>query len=1249
MNQRTLKYAVALASALTIAGSAYAQAVSAEPQTNTSAPATTTELEETIILTPFEVSSSKDVGYSASTTLAGNRLNTELRDVGSAISVVTEQFMKDIGATDNTTLLQYTTATEVGSTYGNFAGLGNGQSLDESGKFATPNTNTRVRGLSAADNTRDFFMSDIPWDGYNIERVDLQRGPNSILFGQGSPAGIINNSTRGASMKNTGEAELRVDNNGSIRSTVNINRVLLKKQLSLRVTALSEKEKYKQKPAFERDDRIYGALRYEPSFLNKDGVTTTIKFNMEQGDIDANRPRTVTPMDFITPWFMTGKTYVKDGLVVSGPGTGVKEYNNLNQQFFDPYKVWDNNSGTAGHGQMQPALASSLANPAYIPYLGPFAQNYGNPIAAFDGTTGSVLSAYQPEIVQVRGLNKSGGMDGNISFLPMMRQVSVGEYWKAARAMGLRNADYGVYKNKHLTDASIFDFYNNLLDGPNKREWNNFHTANLNIAQTFYQNKFGYEFAYDYQKYGDGKIALLSDLRQGIYVDVMATLADGSANPNKGRAFISDSGQYANSGYSSERESRRFTAFATHDFSKGKKGNFLARAVGKHTLTGMGSGDTFKYDRRSFLRSKADSGWVDFTSRQSASSLKNTPVYTNAYNLVSPVVYLSGNLTDANRTDGSGLHISAPSSEINLSNVSSIRGFDSTWNAPSTVLPGANWQQTTYWGTKLNSWEQNGGWYTQSDNPANYVGWTSKSVSIIRADEGYADQMTTSATLGKKLVSSRGLVWQGHFWDNLLVGNYGIRNDIAKAWVAAPGPDGATGLVNLDRSVYNLDNATMARVQRNSRSWSVVAHLSQLLPDKLPVRFSAFYNESENFQPEASRYDIYGHALPMPKGKTTDKGILISTKDDKYSIKINKFQTKSYDGNISSGVNTWYIGSGMTWAMNWADRYQYNLDGSGIQQRNPSLDVDPTNQWVVSPDFLNGTRTYSANGSYDFTAAPGETSVAALQKELTAVRDFRAFLATLPTEFFDTYRIDNSSKWNVNRSNSFKYGSPVLTEDAVSQGYEVELTANPTSNWRVSFNGAKVEATRYNVGGAAFADFVSRVETAFNTTKAGDLRIWYGGPANDTARTLWYTNIGTQAALAKQSSGTPTPEVRKYRLNLISSYSFKNGMLKGFTAGGGLRWQDKVLLGYRSNDPVNGNVSFDLDHPYYGPAETNVDAWFSYNRNLFKGVNWTIQFNVRNMTTGNKLIPISVQDDGTPAAYRIAPPRVFTLTNTFRF
>jgi Ca-activated chloride channel family protein len=54
--------------------------------------------EEVIILSPFEVSAEASPGYSASTTLAGTRLNTSLQDIGNAVTTVTAQFLSDINA-----------------------------------------------------------------------------------------------------------------------------------------------------------------------------------------------------------------------------------------------------------------------------------------------------------------------------------------------------------------------------------------------------------------------------------------------------------------------------------------------------------------------------------------------------------------------------------------------------------------------------------------------------------------------------------------------------------------------------------------------------------------------------------------------------------------------------------------------------------------------------------------------------------------------------------------------------------------------------------------------------------------------------------------------------------------------------------------------------------------------------------------------------------------------------------------------
>ena len=68
------------------------------------------------------------------------------------------------------------------------------------------------------------------------------------------------------------EIALRIGSYGSARATFDVNRVLIEDTLAVRIEGLWDHEKYKQDPAFEDDERIYGALRWEPDLFNSDSA-----------------------------------------------------------------------------------------------------------------------------------------------------------------------------------------------------------------------------------------------------------------------------------------------------------------------------------------------------------------------------------------------------------------------------------------------------------------------------------------------------------------------------------------------------------------------------------------------------------------------------------------------------------------------------------------------------------------------------------------------------------------------------------------------------------------------------------------------------------------------------------------------------------------------------------------------------------------------------------------------------------------
>lgn len=1174
--------------------------------------------DEAIVLSPFEVSEQRGNSYQAESTLAGNRLNTNLRDVGAAISVVTAQMLRDIGATSNETLLQYTTSTEVGNIYGNMANAGSGTQLDETSKFVNPNSNTRVRGLASADNTIDFFLTDIPWDSYNVDRIDFQRGPNAILFGLGSPAGIINAGTRTAGFRNKGEVEFRYDRFGSERVSLDINQVLIDKELAFRLDALNNSQKFQQKPAFQDDRRIYGSMRYEPGFLNKGSAHTTLRAEAEAGKINSNRPRSLTPGDAITPWFLTGTA---TGYNTS---TGAAfQYNNLNRMGFNAQGLMDTNIASIGapdRGQFVSnynatgGFPSGTLNPYWQPWLGgQFASGYfGNPMAVYDSGASSAVRFMNFQPQTPRGLNSAGAIDQSISGIPDSRMSSITIYRDISKKVGLPGAKFGLTRNLQLSDSSIFDYYDNLIDGPNKAEWQNYHRFNVNLSQTFFNGDAGFEAAYDRQHYDNGQLVFMTDKEQNIFIDVIQTLPDGTPNPNFGRPFIAG-GTGSNNSLEAERKAFRFTAFLKHDFDEGKHKSFLTRFLGRHTLTGLYSADSRETDSRNWQRYGTDLSYKNVilpTATVTAIDSSLRQIYNT--------IYLGPSL--ATRTTAAGANIPRPTA-LEVAKTGSIRVFDSTWTATG-VNPGDLWLNPNYpAGNNLRN-------STQSENPANYKGWTDVPFNVLDSEDGNRDALTKGASLNKTSTESQALVWQGYLWDGALVGMYGYRTDIGKTWTAR-GVRSATGQINLDPSSYVLPT-THIHVKDSSNSWSVVAHLSQLsqtIKENSPLDISLFYNRSENFQPLAGRVSVYNNALPAPSGMTKDMGFLLATKDGRYSIKVNKYETSVTNSNGTSGFNSFYLGQLWTDYIPAYHTFKYQLGGNTIDTAGMG---DPAHY------------TYAPTG--------GQTAQQAIDAEAADVAGFEKLLATVPQAFFNAFSILPGV------INTLTYSTPnnfSVIENNISRGYEIEFYSEPIRNFRLTFNASRTTAERSNIGDQAFNDLVNLINTALNTTAAGSLRANSGATAG-TALTAWNSNFWASWLSVKGAEGNAVPELRKWRFNLVANYDFKTSFMKGINIGAGYRWQDKVIIGYH---PIYNNANptlatvqtFDLKNPYYGPAETNIDLWVGYSHRLSKRLNWRTQLNLTNAFKHQSLIPITVQPDGTVAGWRIAPGMIWNLTNTIEF
>ncbi len=444
--------------------------------------------DSTVVLSPFVVETSQDEGkYRATETLGGARIRTNLRDLASPFSVVTSQFLQDTASNNNQDLLTYTTNTEVGGLLGNWGGFGNAQGVSDRGTLLSPNQNTRVRGLDEADNTRNFFLTNIPWDSFNVERVEIQRGPNSILFGVGSPAGIINANTLQARFDGSrGKVENQYSKFNSLRWVGDYNLELVDDLLAIRFAGLINNQKFRQEPAFNDDRRGYVTATFQPQVLPKEWAGRfVVRANYERARIEGNRPRILPPEDGITLWFE------------DAAGDGAADKIGFGQRVYDPY-LWSQGGGGDATRGLNADVADTVFNP--LPYQpgvtaidGGALNNGGIGFFYRNGESRPFFSSRQSPRAYPGALAADGSIDNAIGILyaTPLRVGGLNSYAVSVdridelegRTSRFPLASRGYYKDQSLTDPTIFDFYNHLIDGDNKREHQKWDASNISLSQ----------------------------------------------------------------------------------------------------------------------------------------------------------------------------------------------------------------------------------------------------------------------------------------------------------------------------------------------------------------------------------------------------------------------------------------------------------------------------------------------------------------------------------------------------------------------------------------------------------------------------------------------------------------------------------------------------------------------------------------------------------------------------------------------
>jgi iron complex outermembrane receptor protein len=261
-----------------------------------------------VVLSPFEVSTSQDTGYASQDTLSGSRLRTNLKDVAAAISPMTAEFLRDIAATNVEGAIEYGVGTRIDTDDARSAGpVGDGYNDGIRG--------IRIRGLPGGGRSINFFGAPGEVDMYMTEGLEVSRGPNSILYGFGSPAGRINIASKQATTNRQAYSiSNRLDSWGGERWTADANLALIKNQLGLRAVVLRGREQSWRRAGHNDQDRLFLAAKWQPD------RKTTIKADFEHGDIRRFVPRPFFGLDMTSLWNSTGQAIFNNYNLALAPG-----------------------------------------------------------------------------------------------------------------------------------------------------------------------------------------------------------------------------------------------------------------------------------------------------------------------------------------------------------------------------------------------------------------------------------------------------------------------------------------------------------------------------------------------------------------------------------------------------------------------------------------------------------------------------------------------------------------------------------------------------------------------------------------------------------------------------------------------------------------------------------------------------------------------------------------------------------------
>lgn len=325
----------------------FAQQVKPEQSNETEGTSAATEgkNDDIVIMETFIVDREREHGYQATSTLAGTRMATLLKETSAAISVITKDFMNDVGITDIAELASWGPNTYVDESHqeSNFT-----ESLVS---FSRPVVTRGFVGKQSM--ARNYFISIVPSDAFETSSIDLAYGPNAALFGEGSLGGLVSVGSKRARLdRNSAEVEVRPDTWGGMRTSMDAN-ASIGRYVAIRTNFLYDDSKGWRDAQFSERRATQISLTIQP-FKN-----TMISVEYSGGHGESGAPRENYHDGYSTwlpysnwDWSDTSKLAADYSNLIDGPYYTTAQYNRIANNEFkwaDGFGYMDTSGATNGN------------------------------------------------------------------------------------------------------------------------------------------------------------------------------------------------------------------------------------------------------------------------------------------------------------------------------------------------------------------------------------------------------------------------------------------------------------------------------------------------------------------------------------------------------------------------------------------------------------------------------------------------------------------------------------------------------------------------------------------------------------------------------------------------------------------------------------------------------------------------------------------------------------------------------------